>query len=81
MNPEFTILLHHHRFASNDTASSIQSQNKRTTFYSEKIVIKMNATMFSLFHSIKFSQFCALSDGGHSTNDTKGDLRDYIYMH
>lgn len=36
LNPEFTILLHHHRFASNDTASSIQSQNKRTTFYSEK---------------------------------------------
>lgn len=39
----------------------------------------MNATMFSLFHSIKFSQFCALFDGGHS--DTKGDLRDYLYMH
>lgn len=34
----------------------------------------MNATMFSLFHSIKFSQFCALSDGGHSTSDMKGDL-------
>lgn len=39
----------------------------------------MNATMFSLFHSIKFSQFCALYDDGHS--DTKGDLRDYLYMH
>lgn len=36
----------------------------------------MNATMFSLFHSIKFSH-----DGGHSTSDTKGDLRDYLYMH
>lgn len=46
-----------------------------------KSKIKMNATMFSLFHSIKFSQFCALSDGGHSTSDTKGDLRDYLYMH
>lgn len=48
-------------------------------FIMRKSKIKMNATMFSLFHSIKFSQFCALFDGGHS--DTKGDLRDYLYMH
>lgn len=39
----------------------------------------MNATMFSLFHSIKFSQFCALSDGGHSTIVIRNVTCEIIY--